>query len=161
MRVNLFAACVCVAALLAGGRSVAAAELSLADAAEHQEAAAIRAQLAKKADVNAAQADGMTALHWATYHDDLDTVKLFVSAGADVRKSNRYGVSPSVDRLHKRQHGELSSCYSKQARIRIPTLPGGETALMTASRTGRLGPVKALFARAPMSTRVNTKDRRR
>ena len=36
------------------------------------DAAAVRALLAQKADVNAPQADGATALHWAVYRGDLD-----------------------------------------------------------------------------------------
>ena len=44
----------------------AAADAPLATAAELNDSDAIRVLLEKKADVNAAQVDGMTALHWAT-----------------------------------------------------------------------------------------------
>ena len=47
--------------------------------------AAIRALLQRKADVNAAQVDGATAIHWAVYHDDLDTADLLIRAGANVK----------------------------------------------------------------------------
>ena len=56
--------------------------------------AAIRALLEQHADVNAAQVDGMTALHWAAYHDDLETAGLLVHAGANAKAANRYGVTP-------------------------------------------------------------------
>ena len=46
------------------------------------------------ADVNAAQVDGMTALHWAVYRDDAETAGLLVRAGANVNAANRYGVPP-------------------------------------------------------------------
>ena len=36
----------------------------------------------------------MTALHWAAYHDDLETAKLLVNAKANVKAANRYGVTP-------------------------------------------------------------------
>ena len=36
----------------------------------------------------------MTALHWAAYHDDLETAKLLVAAKANVKAANRYGVTP-------------------------------------------------------------------
>ena len=44
--------------------------------------------------MNAPQVDGMTALHWAAYHDDLEIAKLLVRAGANVKAANRYGVTP-------------------------------------------------------------------
>ena len=33
----------------------------------------------QRADVNAPQADGMTALHWAVYHDDLEMAELLLA----------------------------------------------------------------------------------
>ena len=48
----------------------------------------------QQADVNAAEADGTTALHWAVHRDDLATVDLLLSAGANVEAANRYGVTP-------------------------------------------------------------------
>ena len=65
------------------------AESPLADAAEANDVAAIRSQLGSNFDVNQSQADGMTALHWAVYHDDQKAVALLIDAGADatVRQS--------------------------------------------------------------------------
>src|SRR4051794_9798117 len=71
-----------------------AADAPLADAAERKNSAAVRALLEQRANVNAPQADGMTALHWATHHDDLDSVKLLLTAGADAKAASRYGVTP-------------------------------------------------------------------
>ena len=75
-----------------GGIAAAAEEAPVADAAESRDAAVIETLLKTGADVNAAQVDGMTALHWAVYHDEFKTAKLLVKAGADVRRENRYGV---------------------------------------------------------------------
>ena len=127
-------------------RSTRAAEAPLADAAETNNAVALQVLLERRADVNAPQVDGMTALHWATYHDDTELVKQLLAAGADAKAANRYGVTP------------LSlACTNGNARIvellldagadANTVLAGGETVLMTASRTGRLGPVKTLLAR--------------
>jgi len=41
------------------------------------------------ADVNAAQGDGMTALHWAALNGDLDAAKWLVYAGANVHATTR------------------------------------------------------------------------
>src|SRR5207248_11568401 len=46
---------------------------SLLDAAKSADAGAVRALVEKKVDVNAAEADGTTALHWASYRDRKST----------------------------------------------------------------------------------------
>src|SRR5437762_1479349 len=94
MKIRRFAACAWATLLLFAGPLCAAAEIPLADAAEHKDFAKVRALLDRKANVNAPQADGMTALHWATHHDDSAAVKLLIAAGADVKAANRYGVTP-------------------------------------------------------------------
>src|SRR5262249_51970390 len=73
---------------------VAAERADLADAAERRDTAAIRTLLQKGIDVNTAQADGTTALHWAAYNDDAELVKLLIEARANVNALNRYGVPP-------------------------------------------------------------------
>src|SRR5205823_3366200 len=81
--------------LLTAARFAAAGEAALlADAAEKHDLTAIRRLFDNKADVNATQPDGMSALHWATYHDDAGTVKQLLAAGADAKAVNRYGVTP-------------------------------------------------------------------
>ena len=66
----------------------------LADAAQRQDKQAVQALLKKKADVNATQPDGATALHWAVYAEDAETTALLIRAGANVNVRNNYGVSP-------------------------------------------------------------------
>ena len=72
----------------------AAERATLADAAEQRDTARVRTLLKARADVNATQIDGTTALHWAAYHDDAETAALLVKAGANVNAVNRYGVPP-------------------------------------------------------------------
>src|SRR5207247_9929510 len=72
----------------------AAAETPLADAAEKADRVRVQALLKDGADANATQVDGMAALHWAAHHDDLQTAKLLLAAGANPRVANRYGVTP-------------------------------------------------------------------
>src|ERR1043166_5008203 len=82
-------------ALLSISSAALAAERSaLADAAERRDAAGIRTLLQSGADVNAAQIDGTTALHWAAFNDDAETVALLLRAGANANAVNRYGVPP-------------------------------------------------------------------
>ena len=139
--------------LLCAAGPAPAGDASLADAAEIMDREGIRALLEQPADVNTAQVDGMTALHWAARHDDLETAKLFVRAGADVSAANRYGVTPLTFACTN-GNPEMVELLLDAGADPNTTLPGGETALMTAARTGRLGPVKALLARGadPRST---------
>ena len=140
--------------------STAAAEAPLADAMETVNLERVRALIEDGADVNAAQADGTTALHWAALRDQLETATALVRAGAEVDAANRYGVRPL----------NLACTNGNEAIVRLlldagadpnATLPGGETALMTASRTGRIGPVRALLAHgAELSGKVHGMGRR-
>jgi hypothetical protein len=60
-----------VFALLLAAPTVSAAASDVADAARRRDRDGVRAALSRKADVNAPQVDGTTALHWAVEHDDL------------------------------------------------------------------------------------------
>src|SRR5213594_4313235 len=66
----------------------------VADAVMKGDKAALRLLLQKKADVNATQIDGATALHWAVYRDDLEAADLLIRAGAKVDTTNREGITP-------------------------------------------------------------------
>ena len=102
------------------------------------------ALLQQRADVNAPQADGMTALHWAAYHDDRETADLLLRAGANVKAANRYGVTP-LSLACTNGNGALVSALLKAGADPNCVLPGGETPLMTAARTGALAAVQALL----------------
>ena len=65
--------------------------LDVADAAKARDAAAVKALLKQGADVNAAQGDGMTALHWAATNGDAALTQMLLSAGANIRATTRLG----------------------------------------------------------------------
>jgi ankyrin repeat protein len=135
----------------------AASHAPLADAAEKLERSKVRTLLAARADVNAAQADGMTALHWAAYQDDVDLAKMLVRAGANVKAANRYGVTP-LSLACTNGNATMVEMLLKAGADPNAPLPGGETPLMTASRTGSLAVVKTLIAHRAA---VDSKDERR
>ena len=66
----------------------------VADAAANRDFAAVKTLLAQKADVNAAQADGSTALHWAVYWNNAEAVDLLLKAGADTKAATRLNATP-------------------------------------------------------------------
>ena len=52
------------------------------------------ALMAKNVDVNAAEPDGTTALHWAVQQNDLELVTRLIRAGAKVNVKNDFGSTP-------------------------------------------------------------------
>src|SRR5688572_6584422 len=84
----------CCALMLLSAASAGAATSEVADAAMRGRLDAVRALVQRKADVNAPQVDGTTALHWAVRQDDLAMAELLIGAGASVSAANREGVRP-------------------------------------------------------------------
>jgi ankyrin repeat protein len=136
--------------------SAVVAEAPLADAAEKMDRERMRALVDQGVDRNAAQPDGMTALHWVVYHDDLETTKQLTTNGANVNAANRYGVTP-LSLACTNGNSSIVELLLDAGADPNATLHGGETALMTASRTGRIGPVNALIRHG---ADVNAKERR-
>ena len=96
--------------------------------------------------MNAAQVDGTTALHWAAYHDDAETVALLVRAGANVNAVNRYGVPPLAQACTNGNAAIVKLLLEAGADANA-TMKGGESVLMLAARSGNVEAVKALLAR--------------
>jgi ankyrin repeat protein len=130
-------------------------EPSVADAAERQDLPPIDEALAARADVNAAQVDGMTALHWAVWHEDPTLVRKLLRAGAKPTSANRYGVTP-LSLACTNGHAEIVEQLLGAGADANAKLRGGETALMTAARTGTLAVVHSLLRHG---ARVDAKER--
>jgi ankyrin repeat protein len=115
--------------------SAAAAQTAVADAVMNRDAAGLRALLQKKADVNAPQIDGSTALHWAVYHDNLQAADLLIAAGANPKAITREGVTPLAMAT---QFGSLPMVERLLKAGADPKQlgPNGETMLMFAARNG-------------------------
>ena len=121
-----------------------AAGSDVADAVMRGDAAAVRALLSQKADVNAVQADGATALHWAVYRGDLTLADLLIRAGADHRIANRDGVTP-LSLASSNGNAALVAEILKAGADPNEPLPTGKTNLMLAARAGNPDAVKALL----------------
>jgi len=134
-----------VAAVLPLWLHAAESASTVADAAMAHDATAVRALLKRGADVNSAQGDGMTALHWAAKYGDADLAGALMAAGANVRATTRLGAytplhlaasagaAPTVDAL---LHGG--------APVDAATATGA-TPLMLAAGAGSVAAVEALL----------------
>jgi ankyrin repeat protein len=131
--------------LLVTNFTIGAGRADVADAAMKGDKVALRSLIQQKADVNAAQVDGATALHWSVYRDDFEILELLIGAGARVDVKNREGVTPmhmaslygnarAIERLLK------AGADPKQKG------PAGETMVMLAARNGNPDAIKALLA---------------
>ena len=116
----------------------------LLEAVKARDFATAEALLLQGTDVDAAQPDGATALHWAVYHDTLVTADVLISAGADVDASNDYGVTPLALACENGSAVMVSRLLEAEANTQVRR-NSGETPLMTCARTGNVDAVKALL----------------
>ncbi len=142
------------AVLLLAGLFVAGAPLGavgqvapLADAVQRGDRAATLSLLRQRVDVNAAQGDGATALHWAVYLDDAETTASLIRAGAEVNTPNDYGVTPLALASTNGNAAIIEQLVRSGADPRDPlhAVNAGETPLMLAARSGRVDAVSALL----------------
>jgi len=146
-RTKTFGVFVAFALFLAFVVSVPAAGKSdVADAAMRGDTAAVRALLAQKADVNAPQADGATALHWAAYRSDKEMADILIRAGANAKAANREGATPLWLASVNGDAAMISALLGAGADPN-ERLPLGRTPLMLASRTGNVAAMTVLIDR--------------
>ena len=129
----------------------------LADAVQRGDASTIQALLKKKIDVNAPQANGATALHWAAYRSDAESAAALIRAGANINLTNNYGVTALAIAAQQGNPAVLDLLLKAGANPNDPVnfVNAGETPLMTAARSANVDAVKAL-ARAGAD--VNAKE---
>ncbi len=134
--------------------SAASSGSQLIEAIKKSDHAAVRSAIQQHVDVNAAEPDGATALHWATRLNDLESAGLLLDAGANAKATTRYGITP-LSLACVNGNAALIEKLLKAGADPNAATPEGETALMTASRTGKLDAVNALLA---AGAKVDTKE---
>jgi ankyrin repeat protein len=125
----------------------AVADVPLVEAVKAGDVAAVRALLGQDVDVNAAEADGTTPLHWAAHGqrtDHLEIARLLLAAGAGVNVGNRYGVRP-LSLACVTGNAPMVAALLEAGANPNTTLMEGETALMTAARSGNADAVALLL----------------
>jgi len=134
----------------------AAAPASLVDAAMQGNKDAVRTLLKQGADVNTAQGDGMTALHWAAQKGDVDLAKTLLYAGANVKAATRVGGYTPLLIAAKNGNAPMIEALTTGGADANSATVNGTTALMFAAQAGNADAVQALLAHG---ADVNAKEK--
>jgi len=122
-----------------------AAVAPIADAAQLGDRDGVRSLLKQAADVNAAQGDGMTALHWAAMKNDVDLARTLLYAGANVRAMTRIGsYTPLVLAARNGSAAVMEPLIAAGADANTKTA-NGTTVLMLAAASGNVDAVTLLL----------------
>jgi len=117
----------------------------VADAAQQGDNGAVRALLKQAADVNAAQPDGMTALHWAATRDDVELAQMLLYAGANVKATTRINAyTPLLLAAKNGNRAVMDPLLKAGADVNART-SNGTTALMFAAASGNTDAVTVLL----------------
>jgi len=121
-------------------------ESPVADAAMRGDTAQVRMLLKQGADANAAQGDGMTALHWAAARGDGSTVTMLLYAGAWADASTRNGnYTPLHLASRNGRSAAVKALLKGGADPNVATTSGGATALHFAAAIGSTETITALL----------------
>jgi ankyrin repeat protein len=142
------------------GAAVHAQDARVAEAAMRGDTEAVRNLLQSGADVNAAQGDGMTALHWTALNADLETMSVLLYAGAATEATTRVGANTPLHLASSRGHAaavrRLLEAGSKVAAFTTT----GVQPLHLAAQSGNVDAVAALLdAKADRDGRDTTHGR--
>jgi ankyrin repeat protein len=124
----------------------ASADQRFIQAAARGDIAAVRLLLRERVDVNAADADGTTALHWTVWGDNLETVDELIRAGANVAAANAFGVTPVYIAAEHGNAAIVRKLLDAGADANTADRTG-DTVLMAAVRAGKLDAVQLLLER--------------
>lgn len=137
-----------VAVCIIGGPSILAAGSgeALIDAARLDDRAAVASLVTQGADVNAREADGATALAWASMRSNTGVAKLLLDAGANPDLTNALGAGPLSLAIQNGSAAMVRLLLEKGADPNV-SRENGETPLMTAARMGQADVMKLLLDR--------------
>ena len=119
---------------------------AVADAAMQGDMAKVRALLAQQNDVNVAQGDGMTALHWAADRGDVAMTALLLRSGAKLTGTTKNGGYAPLHVASRAGHGAVVQALLAAGADAKTLTSTGATAMHLAASAGDVASVKALLA---------------
>ena len=126
--------------------TAASTESPVADAAQRGDAESLTALLRQGSDVNAAQGDGMTALHWAAMNGDATMATILVYAGANNEATTRLGDFTPLHLASRNAHAEVVAALLEGGANPRATTATGASPLHLAAGAGSARAVAALIA---------------
>jgi ankyrin repeat protein len=129
----------------------------VADAAERGDVAAVKSLMKDGADVNAAQGDGMTALHWAADRGNAELAELLVYAGANISAQTRIGQYTPLHLAAKSGSAAVTkTLLTAGTDVNVRSSNSGVTPLHLAATSGSADTVNVLLdARADVNAKEN------
>jgi ankyrin repeat protein len=124
---------------------LAAADTRLADAVQRGDTAMVTSLLKQKVDVNAAQGDGMTPLHWAAFRDDLATAHMLIAAGANVKAQTRLAAVTPLFMAARNGSATMIDALIKAGADAAKADETGTTPLMLVAASGSADAIKVLL----------------
>src|SRR2546430_14702558 len=94
------------------GYAAVGGDPSIITAAKNDDLQTVRAQIAKRVNVNEVARDGSTALLWAVYNGNVEMTRALLAAGAPVNSPNHYGITPLLQSEERRVGKECRSRWS-------------------------------------------------
>ncbi|MCC7124524.1 MAG: ankyrin repeat domain-containing protein, partial [Acidobacteria bacterium] len=134
---------VCLTALLQAAPQTSRG--AVADAAQRGDREAVRTLLKDAADVNAAQGDGMTGLHWAAMNGDAELAQMLLYAGANVHATTRLGNYTPLFLAARQGKAAVLPVLVKAGADPKQATGTGTTPLMVAAASGSVETVQALI----------------
>ncbi|MDG1851528.1 MAG: ankyrin repeat domain-containing protein, partial [Gammaproteobacteria bacterium] len=119
-------------------------ELALLEAVKAGDQESARVLLDGTQNVNSAEADGTTALHYAVLNNQLNLVAALIRSGADVNARTRYGITP-IYLAARNGSRSMTQVLLNAGASANEIFNEGETVLMTAARTGDVDTVRVLL----------------
>ncbi len=145
MRLTTSLSVILIGILCASALMVAATDTRVADAAMKNDTDAVRSLIKQAVDVNGAQGDGMTALHYAALNGNVEMARMLIFAGANLKAATRLGNYTPLFMAAKNGNTAVVEALLKNGADSKAAGTTGLNALMMAATSGDADSIRLLI----------------